>query len=651
MKENDDKEVFIKNNLIEKGFEEKTFKDFLISKKGEEVEDIYSLSLEELEKEVKDFLEKQKTEEKEDENKEVRDEDRKEENIEEKSNEKKEEEKFEEKEEKEEEKEEKSEIKDNIINDKDESENKIEVNDKNAEENKDDINENKVKIINEYFSNEKKVEEEDEKIKEIKNDEVNIENENQNKIIESDEDNSKKEQKKESKKEKKKKEKTKKEKEPKKEKKEIKQPKKEEPKIEVSLPPEIYGIICPRIYEECKTLGETPLSSVKNLVITISSPEKIEGTFLTKTFVTYLVTTKEPKLSVKRRYSDFVWFHQTLLYLYPYIVIPPIPKKNKIGIDNLSEVFISKRMRYLQKFMDWLITNPIIKSSDILYEFLRIEAEEDFNKLKLKYQKVAKPMNLIEFYHQNGKMDLTLNKDKEDYFKKIEINNTNNEILLNNLSISLKQLKFQFDILINLMEEVQQNWEVLYVASTKRFENANMTNTYNKMNKLFFHWVNSLKKQNDLLFIDVREYFKYVKNNFRDMKANINNVEDVKNDYYRFERFLINKKEDLFKKGDVTKWELDPQEKASGATLASEKLSALFKMCAKDTDRCVQRKVYYGYYLNQLIEDYERMRDFNGGKYKETQINFCTKLSEIITEFSHHIEESLVEPVIDEKKE
>jgi hypothetical protein len=647
MKENDDKEEFIKNNLIEKGFEEKAFKDFLISKKGEEVEDIYSLSLEELEKEVKDFLEKQKTEQKEDENKEVKEEDTKD-KIEEKSDEKKEEEKIEQKEEKEE----KSEIKDNIINDKNESENKIEIKDENVEEKKDDINKNKIQIINEYFSNEKKVEEEDEKIKEIKNDEVNIENENQNKIIESDKDNSKKEQKKE------KKEKTKKEKEPKKEKKEekkekkeIKQPKKEEPKMEMTLPPEIYGIICPRVYEECKTLGETPLSSVENLVITISSPEKIEGTFLTKTFVTYLVTTKEPKLSVKRRYSDFVWFHQTLLYLYPYLVIPPVPKKNKIGIDNLSDVFISKRMRYLQKFMDWLITNPIIKSSDILYEFLRIETEEDFNKLKLRYQKVAKPLNLIEFYHQNGKMDLTLNKDKEKYFKKIETNNINNEILLNNLNISLKQLKFQFDILINLMEEVQQNWEVLYVTSTKRFENANMTNTYNKMNKLFFHWVNSLKKQNDLLFIDVREYFKYVKNNFRDMKANINNVEDVKNEYYRFERFLINKKEDLFKKGDVTKWELDPQEKASGATLASEKLSALFKMCAKDTDRCIQRKVYYGYYLNQLIEDYERMRDFNGGKYKETQINFSTKLSEIITEFSQHIEESLVEPVIDEKKE
>ena len=602
------------------------------------------MNLEELEEEVKEFLEKQNTEiiQEEDKEKVIK------EKTEEKSDEKIEKEEIEEKEEKED----KEEIKENIINDKNETENKIEINDEKEEE-KNDINQNlkKIKIINEYFGDDKK--EEEEKIKEIKNNEIKTESENQNKIIESKEDNSKSEPKKESKQSKKEnKENPKKEKEPQKEKKEIKpKPQKEEAKMEMVLPPEIYGIICPLVYDECKTLEETPLSSVENLVITISSPEKVEGNFFTKTYVRYLVTTKEPNLSVKRRYSDFVWLHQTLLYLYPYLVIPPIPKKNKIGIDNLSDVFISKRMRYLQKFMNWLIINPIIKSSEILHKFLSIEKEEDFNKLKFAYQKVAKPMNLIEFYHQNGKMNLTLNKDKEKYFKKISDNNYNSEILLNNLNISLKQLNFQFDILINLMEEVQQNWEVLYAASPKNFENANMKNTYDKMNKLFTHWVNSLKKQNDLLFIDIREYFKYVKNNFRDMKTNLNNVEEVQNDYYRFERYLINKKEDLFKKGDVTKWELDPQEKASGATLASEKFSALFKMCAKDTDRCVQRKIYYGYYLNQLIEDYERMRDFNGVMYKETQINFCKKLLEIISEFSEHIKENLVEPVVEEKKE
>ena len=159
-----------------------------------------------------------------------------------------------------------------------------------------------------------------------------------------------------------------------------------------------------------------------------------------------------------------------------------------------------------------------------------------------------------------------------------------------------------------------------------------MQNTYDKMNKLFTNWVDSLKKQNDLLYVDIREYFKYVKNNFREMKTNILNVEYAKGHYYNFEKFLIWRKEELYKRGDPTKWELDPNEKAKANILAQDKLSALFKMCAEDTDRCIQRKIYYGYHLNQLIEDYERMRDFNGIMHKENQMTNCKRLSEIINE-------------------
>ena len=64
-------------------------------------------------------------------------------------------------------------------------------------------------------------------------------------------------------------------------------------------------------------------------------------------------------------------------------------------------------------------------------------------------------------------------------------------------------------------------------------------------------------------------------------------------------------------------------------------------MCAKDTDRCVQRKIYYGYYLNQLIEEYERIRNFNGDLYKKNIINFCRKMAEIISQFHKHITENL----------
>ena len=200
------------------------------------------------------------------------------------------------------------------------------------------------------------------------------------------------------------------------------------------------------------------------------------------------------------------------------------------------------------------------------------------------------------------------------------------------------------------VEEVQKKWDVLFLNSTKFFEDIRISNTYEKMGKLFANWSISLRKQNILIFENVREYFKYIKNNFRDMRVNINNVENVKNEYYKYERSLIYKKEDLFKKGDITKWELDPQDKTKANSLIDDKLSALFKMCAKDTDKCIQKKIYYGYYLNQIIEEYERIRNFNGKSYKENQINFCSKLTEILSEFHNQVVENLTSLVVEENK-
>ena len=577
----EEKQEYLRKNILEKGYEANSFEEFLVSKKGESAKDINNISMDELVQAVQEYI--QENESKKDK-----------ENIIEK-NDQEEEEK----------------------NEEEEIENKIKEEEK--EENINIENDNKNEKEDEKENEEEKKEEKKNKISEKKDKKKS----------------DKKEKKKESKKESKKVEN---------ESKKVKKEEKPKPQPEIALPPEIYGIICPPLFEEGKQLENTPLSSIENPVVTVSSPERIEGSFMIKPHIEYLVTTNELDLSVRRRYSDFSWFHQALVNLYPYLIIPPLSKKSKITTDHLSDPFISKRMRYLEKFLNWLVINPVIKCSKILYEFLSIESYEELTKKKLEYQKLATPMNLIEFYSKDGKMDLRINKEKENYFKRISNYTFTNEVLLNNLNLSLKQLKIQFDLFIQKAEEVQKNWQILFENSQKyQFEDINITTTYDKMSKVFTNWIDSLKSQNDLVFIEVREYFKYVKNNFRDMKSNIYTVETAKADYYKHERNLISKKEDLFKRGDVTRWELDPQEKTNPNTLASDKLSALFKMCAKDTDKCIQRKVYYGYYLNKLIEEYERIRKFNGKWHKENQMNFFKKLIEIITEYNNHIYENLNE--------
>jgi hypothetical protein len=147
-----------------------------------------------------------------------------------------------------------------------------------------------------------------------------------------------------------------------------------------------YGIIT-EPYEETRKLDATLLGSEENAIIQVTSPEKIEGGFFTKSYVTYLVTTNPLNLKVRRRYSDFEWFRQILQTLYPYNVIPSTPKKNKIGSDKFGDPFLQKRMRTLEKFLNYLLKNPILKASQILYDFISIEKDSEFKRKKKNMKK------------------------------------------------------------------------------------------------------------------------------------------------------------------------------------------------------------------------------------------------------------------------
>ena len=418
---------------------------------------------------------------------------------------------------------------------------------------------------------------------------------------------------------------------------------------QVKVNPQLYGIVSPETLP-CKKPENTPLSSIENLSISAGSPEKKEGGFFSKSYITYLITTHGINLTVRRRYSDFVWLHQVIFDLYSYIIVPPVPKKNKIGGDRFSDIFINKRMRYLEKFLNWLASNPVIKNSKLFYDFLSIEKEADFNKSKTSYNKIKPQTNIQEFISPNGKMNLGVKQEKEIYFQNIKDNIFYNQELLNKLNINLKQLKLQMDALIQKIIEVSKIWEELFNNSTKYYDEMNIINTYKQMNKLFKNWEECLKKQNNLIFVDVREYFKYIRNNFREMKYVNHNADNHKSVYYKVERNLINKKEELFKRGDISKWELDGQEKSNANILSQDKSSSLFKICSKDTNTCIQRRIYYGYYLNKAIEEFERVRALNGKFHKENFMNFCRNLSDIISEFHKSIAENLTALFVEDNK-
>lgn len=243
------------------------------------------------------------------------------------------------------------------------------------------------------------------------------------------------------------------------------------------------------------------------------------------------------------------------------------------------------------------------------------------------------PQNVNDNQTLNGRIEIEVKKEKETYFENIKDNINYNETLLIKLNENLKLLKVQIENITLKIDEIAQIWNELSKTSAKYFDTNEIVQTYEQMGKLFTNWSDALKRHNNVIHIDIREYFKYIKNTFRSMKDLVYVVESNKNTYYKNERYLINKKEDLFRKGDTNKWELDLNDKDNASKLLQDKNSALMKIIPKETNNVIGLKKVYGYYLNRIISEYERIKLLNTSFHPKNLVNACEKLTEIYSDF------------------
>ncbi len=150
----------------------------------------------------------------------------------------------------------------------------------------------------------------------------------------------------------------------------------------------IYNLYLPRSYQiETDVQQENKLMELHRnhspLEINISDPKK-EGKkgLFSKAYSTYNVKCPQINTNVRRSYLDFEWFHSQLILRYPLRLIPPIVKENVVKqIENLlkleNEEYIElRKMRYLQKFMDSILKINLLKTSPILYMFLKLDEEK-----------------------------------------------------------------------------------------------------------------------------------------------------------------------------------------------------------------------------------------------------------------------------------
>ena len=391
---------------------------------------------------------------------------------------------------------------------------------------------------------------------------------------------------------------------------------------------DIYGII-DNDNINCLMQEKSDLAKYQNIKIEIYLGEKMPGTFFTKAYQTYVISIPLLNLRVVRKYSDFEWFRQTLLNLFPGKVIPPLPKKNKSGADRFKEKYLSKRIRNLEKFFGLLLKDESIKTSQIFYDFVSIEEINSFNNKKKSYNTIKLPQTLKEYKSLNGKLDVKLNEEREETYQDIKRQLDTKQELLLKLNKQIKLLNNEITIVVNRLNEISKLCKELFINSDKYNENDKIKITYYELSDMFKLWSNALKEQNTVTFIDIREYFKYSKNTLKSIKDLTNTVEICKHNYYKSKRNLISRKEDLFRKGDTTKWDLSPDNKNINTT---DKNAVLSNMLFNETNIVNNLKNFYAFYLNSINSEYSRLEKIFGYSHCENLVESAKKEINIISE-------------------
>lgn len=367
---------------------------------------------------------------------------------------------------------------------------------------------------------------------------------------------------------------------------------------------ENYGIITESTIKT-RTEEKTNLSSCENPKITVGDPKKItQGFFqLYSSYIAYLVTTSPLDLKVRRRYSDFEWLRNTLIKLYPMNIIPSLKYKSGFLKDEFAESFIAKRSRKLQKFMNYLLLDPLIKNSKILYDFISIDKDENFERQKKEvYDKLEAPKNIYENQSMSGKANIKIDAMKESLYDSVKNKITSKENILYQLNQNIKKLKTKIEDITKHINLISQNFADLNKENIKQFDGQRAIQIYTDFSLIFKNWSDAIKRHYDIISIDIREHFKYSKNNYEYINNIITQVDKNKDIFKKKEKELIAAKDDLVKRGIIN---------IKDFTNLEKKKTSLSKLLPKETQEAITLKINYGYYLNKFFEELERFNSIN----------------------------------------
>ena len=153
-------------------------------------------------------------------------------------------------------------------------------------------------------------------------------------------------------------------------------------------------------------------------------------------------------------------------------------------------------------------------------------------------------------------------------------------------------------------------------------------------------WSEINKKQKILLNEGIYEYFRYIKIEIHYVKDLALKVDNNHTIYSKAFDKIMAQKESVFKQ-NISIWGLTLVDMDNKAQLLTNKNLSFSKKLPRDTKKINEIRHTYGFYLNSLISEFERIRELNAKRYQKYINKFSKNLIESLNDIQVYLSDRI----------
>ncbi|CAD8184943.1 unnamed protein product [Paramecium pentaurelia] len=388
----------------------------------------------------------------------------------------------------------------------------------------------------------------------------------------------------------------------------------------------------------CKVQDKKEFLLSNEIKVQITKYQRIPGGIFTSSYYSYTVQTDPIGWIVQRRYSDFLWLRELLCKIYPGINVAPLPKKTVL--KNEKELYLQKRMKFLEKFLKSIFNCELLRHDKWFYAFLSSKEEKEFKQIQKLSTQVQKVTKLEQIISMDGKIQLEINENLNAYNLEATQLVNSVDICYKKLRKESKQLLLDFDQLSNTIFNMGSTCAELYQLSNKFNQSipqgkiSQLDIFYISMNNMLVQWGNNLTSQIKIVQEELCYFFKFHHHSILVLKEFMKQKEHAQQEYERFKSRLEQKKNKLFTSQDFNRWEIPAvQLKAfQDSNLTQNKEFSFQIMLPQETIIQEDLKNIFAYYNNQSYLEVTKLFENTVSEFSDHFTTFCSLQKEQIAE-------------------